>query len=702
MTDKAYLHKNLEVVGMDCADCAPHVEKAVNQVQGIKLAQVNFISGNLKIEYDDQLTNLQDVEKAIKSAGYSLKKPTRSFWQKNKPTILTVLSGIFALAGSIVHFSHMSEYISIPLFAISILTGGFPIAIKGIKEARHLTLGMNFLMSIAVIGAMIIGEWTEAAYVIFLFSLAELIESYSVRRARKSIESLMELAPDVALVKTDSGNMEKPAGSVAVGNVIIIRPGDRIPLDGKVLAGSSAVNQAPITGESIPVDKSPGEEVFAGTINQQGVLEVRVTKRMQDSMLARIIRLVEEAQARKAPTQQFVEKFSRYYTPAMVSFAILVAAIPPLLFGGIFTEWFYRALVLLVISCPCALVISTPVTIVSGLTNAARNGILIKGGSYLENFDKIRVLAFDKTGTLTTGKPVVQSIQTLNHHSAEKLLQIATSLEANSEHPLAKAITDYATRQGITPLPVEQFIAIPGKGARGVINGELYYIGNHRLFEEEKICQKAVHTELDKLENRSHTTVLVGSPKNLIGLIAIADEVREAALPAIQKLKQLGIRKTVMLTGDNTVTARAIAGQIGIDKFEAELLPDNKVEVIQQLMKNKEMLAMVGDGINDAPALASATMGIAMGVSGSDTAIETADIALMEDDLSRIAYLKKLSRKTVRIIKQNIFIALFLKAIFFALAIPGLATLWMAVFADMGASLMVIFNGLRALKTNSM
>jgi len=396
-----------------------------------------------------------------------------------------------------------------------------------------------------------------------------------------------------------------------------------------------------------------------------------------------------------------VEKFSRYYTPAMVSFAILVAAIPPLLFGGIFTEWFYRALVLLVISCPCALVISTPVTIVSGLTNAARNGILIKGGSYLENFDKIRVLAFDKTGTLTTGKPVVQSIQTLNHHSVEKLLQIATSLEANSEHPLAKAITDYATRQGITPIPVEQFSALPGKGARGVINGELCYIGNHRLFEEEKICQNAVHAELEKLENRSHTAVLVGNPKNLLGLIAIADEVREAAFPAIQKLKQLGIRKTVMLTGDNAVTARAIAGQIGIDKFEAELLPDNKVEVIQQLMKNQSLLAMVGDGINDAPALASATMGIAMGVSGSDTAIETADIALMEDDLSRIAYLKKLSRKTVRIIKQNIFIALFLKAIFFALAIPGLVTLWMAVFADMGASLIVIFNGLRALKTNS-
>jgi Cd2+/Zn2+-exporting ATPase len=700
MTDKVYHHKNLEVVGMDCADCALHVEKAVNQVPGIKLAQVNFISGNLKIEYDEQLSNLEEVEKAVKSAGYSLKKPTRSFWQKNKPTILTSLSGIFAAAGSIVHFSHLSDYIAIPLFAIAIVTGGFPIAIKGFKEARHLTLGMDFLMSIAVIGAMIIGEWTEAAYVIFLFSLAELIESYSVKHARRSIESLMELAPDVAHVKTDSGNVEKPVESIAVSNVIIIRPGDRVPLDGEVIAGSSTVNQAPITGESIPVDKSPGEEVFAGTINLQGILEVKVSKRMQDSMLARIIRLVEEAQARKAPTQQFVEKFSRYYTPAMVSFAILVAVIPPLLFGGIFTEWFYRALVLLVISCPCALVISTPVTIVSGLTNAARNGILIKGGSYLENFNKIRVLAFDKTGTLTTGKPAVQSIQALNHHSPETLLQVAASLEANSEHPLAKAITDYAAKQGITPLPVDQFMAIPGKGARGVISGELYYIGNHRLFEEEKICREAVHTELEKLENRSHTAILVGNPKNLLGLIAIADEVRDRASPALQKLKQLGIRETVMLTGDNTVTARAIAGQIGIDKYEAELLPDNKVEVIQQLMKNRDLVAMVGDGINDAPALASATMGIAMGVSGSDTAIETSDIALMEDDLSRLPYLKRLSRRTVRIIKQNIFIALFLKGIFFALAIPGLATLWMAVFADMGASLMVIFNGLRVLKSN--
>ncbi len=699
MAENIYKRSELEVEGMDCADCALHVEKAVNQLPGIKLVRVNFLNGNLKIEYDDKLTDLTDIERAVKSAGYSLRKPSYTFWQKQKLTILTSISGTFAIAGSIFHYLQLSEFFTIPLFVIAIISGGVPIAVKGFKEARHLTLGMDFLMSIAVIGAMLIGEWAEAAYVIFLFALAELIESYSVKRARKSIESLMDLAPNVALVKTGEGTIEEPVDSVVIGSVIIIKPGDRIPLDGEVTAGNSAVNQAPITGESILVDKSHGDEVYAGTINQQGMLEVQVTKKPQDSMLARIIRLVEEAQARKAPTQQFVEKFSRYYTPAMVTFAILVAIIPPLIFGGIFVDWFYRALVLLVISCPCALVISTPVTIVSGLTNAARNGILIKGGSYLENFDKIKVIAFDKTGTLTTGMPAVRSVQTLNNHSREALLRIAASLEAHSEHPLGKAIFNYALQQGISPVPVNKFTSIIGKGAKGIIDGEMYYVGNHRLFEEEEICEEAVHSELNKLENSSNTAVLVGNQKALLGLIAIADEVRDIAPSAIKRLKKLGIRKTVMLTGDNAVTARAIAGQIGIDQFKAELLPDQKVEIIHQLMSGNEMVGMVGDGINDAPALASATMGIAMGVSGSDTAIETADIALMEDDLSRIAYLKGLSRKTVRIIKQNIFIALFLKGLFFALAIPGLATLWMAVFADMGASLMVIFNGLRALKS---
>jgi Cd2+/Zn2+-exporting ATPase len=700
MMENQYKRIDLEVEGMDCADCARHVEKAVTKIPGIKLARVNFLNGRMSIECDPRNVAIKDIEHAVQSAGYSLKKDSQTFIQKYKQTILTGLSGIFALLGSVAFLFNIPQSLIVIIFLLAIISGGSTIAIKGMKEAWSLTLGMNFLMSVAVIGAMIIGEWAEGAYVIFLFSLAELIESYSVKRARRSIESLMELVPPIARVKSDSGTLEKPVDQVIPGEILVIRPGERLPLDGKVYSGASTVNQAPITGESLPVDKLQGDEVFAGTINQQGMLEIKVSRHSGDSMLARIIRLVEEAQTRKSPTQQMVERFSRYYTPAMVSIAILTALIPPLLFGGVFVEWFYRALVLLVISCPCALVISTPVTIVSGLTNAARNGILIKGGSYLENFDKLQIVAFDKTGTLTSGEPAVQSVHPLNGYPEKDLLRIAVSLEASSEHPLARAIMNYAENRDVKPGPVTEFASLSGKGATGIIEGETYYVGNHRLFEEEGICEDAVHRELDKLENRSHTVVLVGNRKALLGLIAIADGVREEASSAIGKLKKLGIREMIMLTGDNAVTARAIAQQIGIDHYKAELLPDQKLNIIRNLMKDNEMVGMVGDGINDAPAMATATIGIAMGVSGSDTAIETADIALMEDDLSRLPYLKRVSHRTVRIIKQNIFIALFLKGIFFALAIPGLATLWMAVFADMGASLMVIFNGLRALKSN--
>jgi Cd2+/Zn2+-exporting ATPase len=460
------------------------------------------------------------------------------------------------------------------------------------------------------------------------------------------------------------------------------------------------VNQAPITGESLPVEKSPEDFVYAGSINQNGSLEVQVRKKSQDTMLARIIHLVEEAQTQKAPVQQFVEKFARYYTPTVVIIAILFATIPPLLFGGTISDWFYKALVLLVISCPCALVISTPVTIVSGLTNASRKGILIKGGMYLENFDKIKILAFDKTGTLTTGQPSVKSIKVINGYTEEKLLQIAVSLEAHSNHPLGKAILNYGTERQIEQVPVKNFVSFTGKGARGIINGETYYIGNHRLFEEKGMCEEDIHNELDKLENRSHTAILIGNEKNIVGLIAVADKIRESAPLAIKNLKNAGIKKTVMLTGDNGITAESISNEIGIDQFYAELLPEDKVRLIHQFIEDNKNVGMVGDGINDAPALAAASMGISMGASGSDTAIETADITLMKDDLKKLSYLKRLSHKTNFIIKQNIFIALFLKAIFFTLAIPGLTTLWMAVFADMGASLIVIFNGLRTLRFN--
>ncbi len=776
MSESKQITQEFEVQGMDCADCAVNIEKEVNKLPGIKTASVDFINARLKVEFDAQHIQFDQVKSAVKHAGYRAREFAKSqqstlivegmdcadesrpienrlskidgiediqfnllknelmlqhsipvsqiqeelkelgftsrlkgqidtqesisFWQKHRSFILTALSGIFICLGLILQFTRADYKISLALFIAAILSGGFQIAQKGLKEARNLRLGMNFLMSLAVIGAMFIGEWTEAAMVVFLFALAQLLETYSMNRARKSIQSLMELAPNTALLKTPQGLETVPVDEVDVGAPIIIKPGVRIPLDGIVSEGFSTVNQAPITGESKPIEKTVGNEVFAGTINHQGSLEVQVTQKATDSVLARIIRLVEQAQAQKAPTQSFVEKFARYYTPAVVSIAVLVAIVPPLLFGAMFTEWFYRALVLLVISCPCALVISTPVTIVSGLANAARNGVLIKGGVFLENFNKVKALAFDKTGTLTLGKPVVQQIIALNNYSENDILKIAASLESRSEHPIGLAIVEYAKSGNIQPVDIQNFQSLTGKGVRAEIDGSGYVLGNHRLFEENGWCEERVHRKLKDIEKHRKTAVMVGNEHQILGIIAIGDEIRQDTAKVIQVLHEAGIPKIVMLTGDNQMTAEAIAKSLNIDDIQAELLPADKVTAVKNLTQTYDTVAMVGDGINDAPALATANIGISMGASGSDTALETADIALMKDDLSKLTYLKKHSHKTVNIIKQNIFVALFLKVLFFGLAIPGLATLWMAVFADMGASLMVIFNGLRALKTS--
>jgi Cd2+/Zn2+-exporting ATPase len=766
----------LNIKGMDCADCAAKIEKHISKIPGVMQARVDFVNAKLNIEFEESKIDLGNIKKEIKGIGYSVtettelkktilivegmdcpdesrpieerlkkiagihniqfnlivskliiehtipiskiqrslkeigfnselaeqvrKKTEQSFWQKHRMLILTVISGVFAIMGGILRYLQFADTFTIPILLIAVITGGFYIARKGWKEAIHLTLGMNFLMSIAVIGAMFIGEWSEAAMVIFLFALAQLLESFSLDRARKSIQSLMELAPNVALLKDETGERIVPVEEINIGDVIIIKPGERIPMDGIVCSGNSTVNQAPMTGESMPVKKNINDEVFAGTINDKGTLEVHVTRKFEDSTLSRIIHLVEEAQAKKAPSQSFVEKFAKYYTPAVVSFAVLLSIIPPLVFNASFNEWFYRALVLLVISCPCALLISTPVTIVSGLTNAARNGILIKGGAYLENFGQLKALAFDKTGTLTEGKPGVQKIIPLNGSSEDEILAIAASIESRSEHPLAQAIVDYAQLKNISFQPLASFESLTGKGVRATIDGKTYLIGNHRLFEENGWCEEEIHGHLAGIERKNHSAVILGHEKKVLGIISIADAIRQDADNAIQNLHRAGIQKTIMLTGDNYQTAEAIAQEIGIDEFHAELLPEDKVEAVKNLLTQYKQVAMIGDGINDAPALATATMGISMGTSGTDVALETSDIALMKDDLSKLAYLKRLSRKTVCIVKQNIFTALFLKGIFVILAIPGLATLWMAVFADMGASLIVVFNGLRALKND--
>ncbi len=763
----------LDIVGMDCADCALRIEKSVGKLAGVKLARVDFMNARMKVEFDPSLVEIPDIEKSVKAAGYTVKKEMEartstlvvngmdcadesrpiekrlrkmsgvsnirfnllegkvsidhsiplgdiqielkelgfdavpaseiekevspSFLRTHKLTILTGISGTFAIAGIILHHLNFPDAVTTPLLLTAVISGGYHIAIKGWKEARNFSLGMDFLMSMAVIGAMLIGEWSEAAMVIFLFALAQLLESFSVDRARRSIRSLMDLAPPVALVKLPSGESRVPVEEVEVGSTIIIKPGERLPLDGVVAKGYSLVNQAPITGESIPQEKKKGSQVFAGTINRQGILEVVVSHKFKETMLSRIIRIVEEAQARKAPAQQFVEKFARFYTPGVVVFSVLVAAIPPLLFGGIVIEWLYRGLVLLVIACPCALVISTPVTIVSALTNAARNGILIKGGASLEIFNRVCALALDKTGTLTTGQPAVGKITAVGATSPEEVLQIAASLESRSEHPLGKAIVDYARKREIKILPVDEFESQTGLGIKARIESKTYLVGNHRMFDSRGLLTAEINRILDEYEHRKQSLILVGDQQKILGIIAVSDAVRQNARQAMDKLKRSGIRHLIMLTGDNQAAATAIAQETGMEDFRAELMPEDKLNIVQELLKTYRWVAMVGDGINDSPALAAATVGISMGASGTDTALETADIALMNDDLNKLSFLKYLSERSVTIIKQNIFFALFLKSVFFVLALPGLVTLWMAVFADMGASLLVIFNGLRAL-----
>lgn len=691
----------LKIENLVPTETISQIRQSLEEIPDVYKVKINIAEKKIIIIHRSSPEKILNVlsTKGISAKIVPAQKDLASHQSRENKKIVkpTIISGILAFGGLVGEQFYLPSYLTTIAFAVAILSGGYRIAFKGLKEARGLTLGMNFLMSMAVIGAIILGEWSEAAMVIFLFSLAQLLESYSVHRARQSIKSLLKLTPPTALVKTQEGLVDKPVEQVAIGDLILIKPGNRIPLDGKITAGASLVDQAPITGESLPVSKSEGDEVYAGSLNQEGVLEVRVDRPYQDSTIAKIIHLVEDAQAQRAPIQQFVEKFARYYTPAVVVMAFGFAIIPPLFFAGSFTEWFYRALVLLVISCPCALVISTPVTLVSALTNATRHSILIKGGTFLENFHRIKVLAIDKTGTLTYGRPAVQTVIALNNYPSAEILRIAASIEIYSEHSIAQAIVTHARQQEIELVEVHNFQAIHGRGARADINGTTFYIGNHKLFEENGWCQEKVHEHITHIENQRHTAVLVGNTSQLIGVIAIADEVRENAASAILQLKKSGIEKIVILTGDNEVTAQSICQKLGIDEFYAELLPAEKVKTIKQLKARRGSIIMVGDGINDAPALAAASIGISMGASGSDTAIETADIVLMKDDLNKIAFLRSLSKKTLKIIYQNIFISLFLKLAFFALAIPGIATLWMAVFADMGASLIVIFNGLRLL-----
>ncbi len=591
---------------------------------------------------------------------------------------------------------------SIISYGAAILIGGYRLFTTGIKNLIRLEFDMKTLMTIAVIGAAFIGEWGEGATVVILFAISEALESYSMDKARQSIRSLMDIAPKEALIRRRNKEFTVEVDEIQIGDILIVKPGQKIAMDGIVVKGFSAVNQAAITGESVPVAKTVDNEVFAGTLNEEGLLEVRVTKHVDDTTIAKIIHLVEEAQAERAPSQAFVDRFAKYYTPIIMLVALGVAVIPPLFLGGEWDKWIYQGLAALVVGCPCALVISTPVAIVTAIGNAARNGVLIKGGIHLEEMGAIKAIAFDKTGTLTEGVPVVTDYLPQQNIDGNELLTIIAALENGSQHPLASAIMIKA-EQGKLPyqeIPIEDFSSITGKGIKGRVNGTMYYVGSPNLFEEMLTTgiPSNLKVSITDLQNKGNTVMVVGSETEILALLAVADEVRGSSKAVIQKLHSLGIQETIMLTGDNAGTANAIGKQVGVSNIQSELLPQDKLSFIKELRNKYHRVAMVGDGVNDAPALAASTVGIAMGGAGTDTALETADIALMADDLGKLPFTLKLSRNALTIIKQNITFSLGIKLVALLLVIPGWLTLWIAIFADMGATLIVTLNGLRLLK----
>ena len=694
------------IANMDCPTEERLIRNKLANMAGVVGLDFNLMNRVLDVHHT--LPSLATVEAALHGIGMQavpmeagaapVRDPNEgklSGLQKG----LLVVSGLAAFgAEALAWTTHAdSSPLVIALALLSIATGGWPTLKKGWIALKSLTLNINFLMSLAVFGAIAIGQWPEAAMVIFLFAIAELIEGLSLNRARNAVQSLMQLAPDTATVADAGGAWQQVAvATVAIGAVMRVKPGERIALDGVVASGESSVNQAPITGESMPVDKTTGDVVYAGTINERGVLDITVTANSGNSTLAKIVKVIEETQGKQAPTQRFVDNFARYYTPAVVVFAILVAIVPPLLTGAPFMAWVYKALVMLVIACPCALVISTPVTVVSGLTAAARRGILVKGGQFLETGYRIKAIAVDKTGTLTMGKPAVTDVVAMDGSDRDAILLLAASLDAHSAHPLAAAIVKAGPPAG-SHLPVTQFAALHGRGVQGHIDGQTYYLGNARLMTELNVLTPALQAILARLEQQAYTAMVLATQAGALGVIAVADVLRPTAASAIARLNALGVT-TVMLTGDNLLTAQRIAAEVGVSLVKAELLPENKLDEIKALQQEFGVVAMLGDGVNDAPALAQADIGFAMGAAGSDTAIETADVALMDDELGKLPEFISLSQRTRAILVQNISFAIGIKAVFFGLALAGMATLWMAVFADVGASLLVVANGLRLLR----
>jgi Cd2+/Zn2+-exporting ATPase len=694
-------HKAYLIAGVCCATEENVLRKSLDSTVGKERYTFSLVSAELRV---DGIIPEDDVLRGVRHAGFSGRVKTASlpdepFLQRHGHALRTAIGGVLTLGGVLLEPSPSTALPARILLLAAIIVGGWDVFPKALSALRNRALDMNVLMAMAVLGALAVDRWSEAAAVIVLFAVALMLETYSTSRTRRAMHSLVALSPAQARVSHDNHEEDVPASSIVPGDVVIIRPGERIPVDGVVVDGTSAVDQSTITGESVPVQRSTGETVYAGSLNGRGALRVRATRSAEDTTIAHIIELIEEAEHQRAPVQSFVDRFAAIYTPAVLGIAVLVAVIPPLVAGGAFGDWLYRALVLLVIACPCALVISTPVTLVSALTNGARNGVLVKGGRHLETMGSLRAMAFDKTGTLTEGRLKVTDVVSLNGTPETDVLQLVAAIEHRSEHHVAAALVHEARHRDIPygHIPVRDFEALPGKGVAATIKGIRYFIGNHELSRERKFLSQAAELAAFAFMADGKTILILGVEGSPIGMVALRDSLRKECASSLQDLRRQGIKHLIMLSGDNDEAASRIARDVGVHGWLANLKPEDKVDAVRKLLAEHSTVAMVGDGVNDAPALATATVGIAMGAIGSDTAMETADIVLMGDNLEKLPYLVALGRFTMKIIRQNIALALVLKAAFIILSMAGVATLWMAILADDGAALAVILNGLRVL-----
>lgn len=699
MTEKTY-----RIEGLSCTNCAGKFEKNVKQLPGVTSATVNFGASKISVEGQTTIEELEEAgafENLIIRDDQENDEQVRSKESFIKRNIALIISLGFILVAVISQLSLGEDHLlTKALYILAIIIGGFDLFKEGFSDLIKLDFSMESLMTIAIIGGAFIGEWAEGSIVVILFAISEALERFSMDKARQSIRSLMDIAPKEALIRRNNVEQLVSVDKIDIDDIMIIKPGQKIAMDGLVINGHSSVNQAAITGESVPVEKQLDDEVFAGTLNEEGVLEVKVTKKVTDTTIAKIIHLVEEAQGERAPAQAFVDKFAKYYTPFIIIMALLIVVVPPLFFGGDWNKWLYQGLSILVVGCPCSLVISTPVSIVSAIGNAAKNGVLVKGGVYLEEIGHLRAIAFDKTGTLTKGKPVVTDFIATSSETDINYLSIISSLESLSQHPLASAILNEADKTNVDykSIQIEDFQSITGKGLTGIHQNIRYYIGSPKLFSASVIEETAVKVQYRQFQEQGKTAMYFGTDEQILGVIAVADEVRDSSAAVISELHKLSIEHTIMLTGDNTKTAESIGKQLGVTEIKGDLMPQEKLDSIKALRTTYNKVAMVGDGINDAPALAASTVGIAMGGAGTDTALETADVALMGDDLQKLPFIVRLSRQTLKVIKQNITFSLGIKLLALLLVIPGWLTLWIAIVADMGATLLVTLNGLRLMK----